>query len=37
VLAVSQAAPIGLSVVGKRVAWAVNVHGHGRVLALTLP
>jgi hypothetical protein len=36
VLAVSPGAPIGLSVVGKRVAWAVNVHGHGRVLALTL-
>jgi hypothetical protein len=37
VLAVSPGAPIGLSVVGKRVAWAVNVHGHGRVLSLTLP
>jgi hypothetical protein len=37
VLAVSPGAPIGLSVVGKRVAWAVNVHGRGRVLALTLP
>jgi hypothetical protein len=37
VLAVSPGAPIGLSVAGKRVAWAVNVHGHGRVLALTLP
>jgi hypothetical protein len=37
VLAVSPGAPIGLSVVGKRVAWAVNVHGHGRILALTLP
>jgi hypothetical protein len=37
VRAVSLGAPIGLSVVGKRVAWAVNVHGHGRVLALTLP
>lgn len=36
VLAVSQN-PIGLSVAGKRVAWAVNAHGHGRVLALTLP
>jgi hypothetical protein len=36
-LAVSPGAPIGLSVVGKRVAWAVNVHDHGRVLALTLP
>jgi hypothetical protein len=37
VLAVSPAPPIGLSVAGKRVAWAVNAHGHGRVLALTLP
>jgi hypothetical protein len=37
VLAVSPGAPIGLSVAGNRVAWAVNVHGHGRVLALTLP
>lgn len=37
VLAVSPAKPIGLSVAGKRVAWAVNVHGHGRILALTLP
>jgi hypothetical protein len=36
VLAVSPGAPIGLSAVGKRVAWAVNVHGHGRVLSLTL-
>ncbi|HEY2310781.1 MAG TPA: hypothetical protein VGH46_06665 [Gaiellaceae bacterium] len=37
VLAVSPAAPIGLSIAGKRVAWAVNEHGHGQVLALTLP
>jgi hypothetical protein len=36
-LATSPGRPIGLSVAGKRVAWAVNVHGHGRVLALTLP
>jgi hypothetical protein len=28
--------PLGLSVSGKRVAWAVNAHGHGRILALTL-
>jgi hypothetical protein len=35
VLAISQN-PIGLSVVGKRVAWAVNAHGQGRILALTL-
>ena len=37
VLATSPGSPIGLSVAGKRVAWAVNVHGHGRVLAVTLP
>ena len=36
ILAVSPGPPIGLSVVGKRVAWAVNEHGHGQVLALTL-
>ena len=36
-LATSPAPAIGLSVAGKRVAWAVNVHGRGRVLALTLP
>ena len=35
-LAVSPAPPIGLSIVGKRVAWAVNEHGHGQILALTL-
>jgi hypothetical protein len=41
VLATSPGSPIGLSLAGKRVAWAVNVHGHGhghgRVLAVTLP
>ena len=37
VLAVSPGPPIGPSVAGKRVAWAVNAHGHGRILALTLP
>jgi hypothetical protein len=37
VLATSPGPPVGLSLVGKRVAWAVNVHGHGRILALTLP
>jgi hypothetical protein len=36
VLVVSPKPPIGLSVAGKRVAWAVNVHGHGRILSLTL-
>lgn len=29
--------PIGLSVVGTRVAWAENVDGRGRIRALTLP
>jgi hypothetical protein len=29
--------PIGLSVEGRRVAWAVNIKGRGRVVALTLP
>ena len=37
VLTVSPTPPVGLSVSGKRVAWAVNAHGHGRILALTLP
>jgi hypothetical protein len=37
VLTVSQAQPVGLAVSGNRVAWAVNAHGHGRILALTLP
>jgi hypothetical protein len=36
VAAVSPGPPLGLSVVGKRVAWAVNQHGRGRILALTL-
>ena len=29
--------PIGLSIEGKRIAWAENVKGHGRIVALTLP
>jgi hypothetical protein len=29
--------PIGLSIEGRRVAWAVNLKGRGRVVALTLP
>jgi Tol biopolymer transport system component len=29
--------PIGLSVEGRRIAWAVNLKGRGRVVALTLP
>jgi hypothetical protein len=37
VLATSPGSPIGLSVAGKRVAWAVSVHGHGRVFAINLP
>jgi hypothetical protein len=28
--------PIGLSIEGKRIAWAVNLRGHGRVMALDL-
>lgn len=31
------ATPIGLSVEGRRIAWAVNSKGRGRVVALTLP
>jgi hypothetical protein len=29
--------PIGLSIEGRRIAWAQNVKGRGQVLALTLP
>ena len=29
--------PIGLSIEGRRVAWAVNLKGRGRIVALTLP
>ena len=38
-LSVCQAAstPIGLSIEGHRIAWAVNVKGQGRVVALTVP
>jgi hypothetical protein len=28
--------PIGLSIEGRRIAWAVNIKGHGRIVALTL-
>ena len=28
--------PIGLSIEGKRIAWAENVKGRGRIVALTL-
>jgi Tol biopolymer transport system component len=29
--------PIGLSIEGRRIAWAENVKGHGRIVALTAP
>jgi hypothetical protein len=29
--------PIGLSIEGRRIAWAVNLKGRGRIVALTLP
>jgi hypothetical protein len=29
--------PIGLSIEGRRIGWAENVKGHGRVVALTVP
>jgi hypothetical protein len=29
--------PIGLSIEGRRVAWAENVHGKGRIRAVTIP
>lgn len=29
--------PIGLSIEGRRVAWAENINGRGRIVALTLP
>jgi len=37
VLAVARSRPAGLSVVGRRVAWAENRGGSGRIRALTLP
>ena len=36
-LAVAEAAPIGLSIEGRRVAWAENVGGRGRIRAVSLP
>lgn len=33
----AQGTPIGLSIEGRRIAWAVNIKGHGRIVALTLP
>ncbi len=35
-LARAAARPIGLSIEGKRIAWAENVHGKGRIEAVTL-
>jgi len=32
----SKAQPIGLSIEGRRIAWAVNLKGRGRIVALTL-
>jgi hypothetical protein len=32
----ARARPIGLSIEGKRIAWAENVKGHGRIFALAL-
>jgi hypothetical protein len=29
--------PIGLSIEGRRIGWAENVKGRGRVITLTLP
>jgi Tol biopolymer transport system component len=36
VVARAASTPIGLSIVGRRVAWAENIHGGARVRALTL-
>lgn len=36
-LATAASTPIGLSIEGRRVAWAENVKGHGRIRALQLP
>jgi hypothetical protein len=33
----AQVTPIGLSIEGRRVAWAANVNGRGRIVALSLP
>jgi hypothetical protein len=32
----AQATPLGLSIEGRRIAWAVNLNGRGRIVALTL-
>lgn len=36
-VAVAATTPIGLSVNGRRLTWAENPGGHGRIRALTLP
>jgi hypothetical protein len=36
-LATAMAFPLDLSVSGRQVAWAENINGHGRILALKLP
>jgi hypothetical protein len=36
VLAHSAGLPLGPSIEGRRVAWAEDVNGHGRILSLTL-
>ena len=33
-LAVAKASPIGLGIEGRRVAWAENVNGRGRIMSL---
>jgi hypothetical protein len=33
----ASATPIGLSIEGRRIAWAVNIKGRGRIVSLTLP
>jgi hypothetical protein len=35
-IARAAATPNGLSITGRRIAWAENVHGHGRIKAVTL-
>lgn len=36
-LSTARRAPIGLSIEGRRIVWAENVKGSGRIFALTLP
>jgi Tol biopolymer transport system component len=36
-LAIAAATPLDLSVSGRRVAWAENINGHGRIRAVVLP